>query len=89
MAATTQQVHAAISALYGSNPAQQKEANDFLVAFASTAAAWEVSLQLVGTAGGGGGGGRGVTPEPSRRGPFVSLSSRSLALVSRHRRLQR
>ena len=47
MAATTEQVHAAISALYGQNAAQQKEANDFLVAFASTTQAWEVSLQLV------------------------------------------
>jgi hypothetical protein len=50
MAATTAQVHAAISALYGQNPAQQKEANDFLVAFANTPGAWEVSLQLVGAA---------------------------------------
>lgn len=46
---STAQVHAAISALYGSDASQQKSANDFLVAFAATGQAWETSLQLVGT----------------------------------------
>ena len=40
-------MHAAISALYGQHAAQQKEANDFLVTFAATQDAWEVSLSLV------------------------------------------
>ena len=41
------EVHAAIQALYGQNAAQQKQANEFLVRFAATPQAWEVSLQLV------------------------------------------
>ena len=42
-------MHAAINALYGSNPQQQKEANDFLVQFSSTNQAWEAALSLLGT----------------------------------------
>lgn len=44
---SVQEVHAAIQALYGQNAAQQKQANEFLVRFAATPQAWEVSLQLV------------------------------------------
>jgi hypothetical protein len=40
------QVHAAIAALYGADPVAQKNANDFLVAFALTNDAWEVSIAL-------------------------------------------
>ena len=47
---STSEVHAAIQALYGQNAEQQKAANAFLVQFASTPAAWETALALLGVA---------------------------------------
>ena len=43
-------VHAAIQALYGSDSARRREANDFLVAHAATPAAWETALHLLASA---------------------------------------
>ena len=45
---STSEVHAAIQALYGQNAERQKAANAFLVQFASTPAAWETALALLG-----------------------------------------
>ena len=47
---STSEVHAAVQALYGQNAEQQKAANAFLVQFASTPAAWETALALLGVA---------------------------------------
>ena len=47
---STSEVHAAIQALYGQNAERQKAANAFLVQFASTPAAWETALALLGVA---------------------------------------
>ena len=43
-------VHAAIQALYGTDSARRREANDFLVAHAATPAAWETALHLLASA---------------------------------------